>query len=659
MADATVRSPLMAAHSRRLVLLATAACLLPLLLQLPLSLGIAFGLGGVAIAALAWRQPINSVFRILLGIGGIVAVIAVAPGIGRDSACGVLAAMLALKPAETFSLRDGRSLVGFALFAPFATFLLDQGPLSLVLALVAIVLALLALQQLARDQAGVKPSPGARWWSTSTGVLRLIALGLPLALAAFWLFPRLPSPVWGLPDRVVARPGLSDNMTPGGFLDLKNDDSPAARVQFFGAVPSREQMYWRGPVLWDFDGRSWRQIKRLQQLPAPELRVGPTRWDYQIDLEPTDLDQLIALDVPVHVPDTANISIDFTAYASAKLNNVSRWRMQSAVPIAMDTDLLDALRQRALALPAGFNPRTLALGRQWRREAGRDDEGRSDMAIATRALEWIRRDFAYTLNLPLAGRNEVDDFLFDRKQGYCEHFSSSFVVLMRAAGIPARVVTGYAGGYRNPIGDYWLVLHSSAHAWAEIWLPHRGWVRMDPTAAVAPERVYDTLADRQPGRIGSFTGLVPMFNASDWMRRGWNDFVLGYSAQRQQHLLDAFGMDNLGMRGLILVFAFIAGLALAWMAWLIARGERERDPLLRAWRGLGARYVRIGRGRLAHEPAQAWAERAGADVPKAGQALRSLSQRFSNARYARSGASSPVQTDELHALLKDIDTHRP
>ena len=656
MADATTRSPLMEVHSKRLVLLAAAACLLPLLLQLPLTLGISFGLGALAIAALTWRHPINSVLRILLGLCGIVAVIAVAPGIGRDSACGVLAAMLALKPAETFSLRDGRSLVGFALFAPFATFLLDQGPLSLVLALAAIVLALLALQELARDQAGVKASPGARWWSTSTGVLRLIALGLPLALAAFWLFPRLPSPVWGLPDRVIARPGLSDNMTPGGFLDLKNDDSPAARVQFFGAVPNREQMYWRGPVLWDFDGRSWRQIKQLQQFPAPELRVGPVRWDYQIDLEPTDLDQLIALDVPVRVPDSASISIDFTAYAAAKLNNVSRWRMQSAMPIAMDTDLLDALRLRALALPAGFNPRTLALGRQWRREAGSDGEGRSDMAIANRALQWIHRDFAYTLTVPLAGRNEVDDFLFDRKEGYCEHFSSSFVVLMRAAGVPARVVTGYAGGYRNPIGDYWLVLHSSAHAWAEIWLPRRGWVRVDPTAAVAPERVYDTLADRQPGRIGSFTGLVPMFNASDFLRRGWNDFVLGYNTQRQQHLLDAFGMDNLGMRGLILVFGFIAGLALAWMAWLIARGERERDPLLRAWRRLGARYTRIGGGRFSHEPAQTWAERAGADIPKAGETLRSLSQRFSNARYA---GRATDQSEDVQALVDDIDAHRP
>ncbi len=142
MADSKPRSPLMEVRSRRLVLLATALCLLPLLLQLPRSLGIGFGLSALAIIALSWRHPMPSILRILLGVGGILAVAAVAPGIGRDTACAVLAAMLALKPAETFSLRDGRSLVGFALFAPFATFLLDQGPLSLVLALAAVVLAL-------------------------------------------------------------------------------------------------------------------------------------------------------------------------------------------------------------------------------------------------------------------------------------------------------------------------------------------------------------------------------------------------------------------------------------------------------------------------------------------------------------------------------------
>ena len=197
------------------------------------------------------------------------------------------------------------------------------------------------------------------------------------------------------------------------------------------------------------------------------------------------------------------------------------------------------------------------------------------------------------------------------------------------------------------------MLNSDAHAWAEIWLPRRGWVRLDPTAAVAPERVFDTLADRQPGRIGAFDGLVPMFNMGDWMRRGWNDFVLGYDARRQQRLLNPFGLERIGTRELILLFAAIAGLALAWMAWLLARGEREHDPLLRAWHRLGRRYARRGQGRGMHETAEAWAARVAADVPAAGEPLGALSQRFSDARYA------PIQPDALRRLLQDLAAHRP
>jgi len=650
---ARLTSPPMQPRGRVLVLLATAAGLLPLLLQLPPELGIGFGVCAILVGIVSWRRAPPALLRLLVGIGMIVAIAAVAPGVGRDTACAVLAAMLALKPSETFSLRDGRSLVGFALFAPFAAFLLDQGPISLVLALVAVLAALLALQQLAHDEAEVSASTGTKGWLASVGVLKLVLLGLPLALAAFWLFPRLPAPLWGLPERVVARPGLSDTMTPGGWLDLMNDDSPAARVQFFGPAPPQQQMYWRGPVLWDFDGRTWRQAKQLLAMPAAPMQPAGTQWEYQIEPEPTEERQLITLDLPTQVPDAAFISLDYSVLSNQPLNGVTRWRMRSAAPAAAEPDLPDPLRLRALELPRGFNPRTVALGRQWRAEAGADANGTADAAIANRALEMIRREFVYTLDVPLAGRNEIDDFLFDRKQGYCEHFSSAFVVLMRAAGIPSRVVTGYAGGYRNPIGDYWLVLNSDAHAWAEVWLPRRGWVRVDPTAAVAPERVFDTIADRQPGRIGAFDGLVPMFNASDWLRRGWNDFVLGYDAQRQQRLLNPFGGRRLGSHELILVFTVISGLALAWMAWLLARGERERDPLLRAWHRLGRRYARRGQGREMHEPAEAWAERVGADVPSAGEHLLALSRRFSNARYAA------VEPGVLRKLLQDLAAHRP
>ena len=654
MADVPPSSP-MSTASRRLVLLATAACLLPLLLQLPRSLGLGFGAGALVVATLAWHRPLPAPLRLLLGAGALVAVAAVLPGIGRDTGCAVLAAMLALKPSETFSQRDGRSLLGFGLFSPFATFLLDQGPTSLLLALLAVVLALLALQRLAAEEGEVAVADEPMVdRATLAAVGKLLALGLPLALAAFWLFPRLPSPLWGLPERAIATPGLSDSMSPGSWLDLMNDDSPAARVQFFGATPRPEQLYWRGPVLWDFDGRTWRRARDLRFFPPPGLKVDDGGgWDYQVDLEPTDNRQLIALDLPTVVPDGAWTSLDFSVWAAIPQHNLSRWRMRSAPAVEVQPNLHPQLRARALALPPGFNPRTLALGRQWRQQAGRDTRGAADRAIAERALAMIRRDFAYTLDVPLPGRNEVDDFLFDRREGYCEHFSSAFTVLMRAAGIPSRVVTGYAGGYRNPVGGYWLVRKSDAHAWVEIWLPDRGWTRLDPTAAVAPENVYDTLADRQPGRIGNLTALVPMFNASDWLRRGWNDFVLGFNAQRQQALLSRLGLRKLDPQHMVLLFALAAGLSLGWMAWTLARGERERDPLLRAWHALERRYRRIDRGREPHEPALEWARRVAADAPRSGEHLAALAQRFSDARYAGHAGG------DLGALLRALARHRP
>ncbi|MEE7548599.1 transglutaminase domain-containing protein, partial [Xanthomonas sp. Kuri4-1] len=234
------------------------------------------------------------------------------------------------------------------------------------------------------------------------------------------------------------------------------------------------------------------------------------------------------------------------------------------------------------ALPAGFNPRTLALARQWRREAGNDDA-----AIVQRALDWVRREFAYTLDTPPLGRDGVDAFLFRQKAGFCEHFSSSFVVLMRGAGIPARVVTGYAGGTYNRFGGYWVVRRLDAHAWAEVWLAGRGWVRVDPTAAVAPERIYDTLEDRLAGGGGNGDddglGWARVGEVGDWLRRSWNDLVLSFDASRQQRLLRPFGIERLDSTQLVLIFAVFAAAALGWMAWLLARGERERDPLLRAW----------------------------------------------------------------------------
>jgi transglutaminase-like putative cysteine protease len=579
----------------------------------------------------------------------------------------LLATMLALKPVELRHRRDARSLLGFALFSPFATFLLDQGPLSLVLGLVSLAVALMAMSALSEAESGEGEALTEPPLQRLRTVGRMALIGLPLALVVFWLFPRLVSPLWGVPDRAVTKPGLSDRMSPGDWVDLMGDDSPALRATFYGQQPEVTDLYWRGPVFWNFDGRAWSALRWAGPDAGRPVQAtaGERRYDYEIELEPTDRRQMVALDIPLSAPNDTLLDRDLSLRASQPLAALTRWRMQSAVPTTFETDLSPWLRERALRLPEGFNPKTIAMAQGWRRDADARYPGKAaaDEAIANRMLAWIRNDFVYTLDVDELGRHTVDEFLFETRAGFCEHFSSAFVVTMRAAGIPARVVTGYTGGYRNPIGDYWLVRRSDAHAWSEIWLEGRGWVRIDPTAAVAPERIYDTIDDRVPGAFAGFTGLGPVFDVGDWVRRGWNDFILGFNANRQRRLFSAIGVPDMDSARLSQLFVLGTLLALGGMWWLTTRNERERDPLLRAWRGLEARYRRIGLGRERHEPAQRWAERialsqstAEADGRNGASSLPSLSARFAHWRYARRDAGD---TQTLNALIRDIRRHRP
>jgi len=633
-------------NARNWTLASAALALLPLLLQLPSALAALIAVAGVATAALSLRGVLPMPVRLLLVVAMLGAIVwqmgAVRPG--RDTGCALLAAMLAIKSSELRSVRDARSLLGFALFGPFAAFLLDQGPLTTLLAALAGISGLLALQRLAHNEgrSAALPLPGQL-----RGVGRLLLIGLPLALACFWLFPRLSAPLWGVPERAVGTPGLSDSMEPDQWLDLMADDTPALRVQFFGPVPQPQQRYWRGPVLTRFDGHVWRRDRDAgYRRPAQVTHEGPG-WDYQIDYEPTDRRLLVALDLPTAAPEGTALNAEMSLASQRPLSALTRWRLHSAPATRFDAELSPYQRRAALQLPANFNPRTATLARQWRQEAGDDDA-----AVVRRALDWITADFSYTLETPAPGRDPVDAFLFDYKAGFCQHFSSAFVVLMRNAGIPARVVTGFAGGTRNRLGNYWVVRRMDAHAWAEVWLPQRGWVRVDPTAAVAPERILDTLEDRLPA--GADIDLQQRWlqagQIGDWLRRGWNDLVLSFDARRQQQLLQPLGLDELKPGQLLAGFVATALLAMGWMAWLLARGERERDPLLRAWHRLGRRYARLGLAREPHEPALAWAQRVHAQRPD--PALIALSQRFAEARYAGTRT-------ELAPLLRDLRRHRP
>lgn len=629
--------------ARHSALLAAAVCLLPLLLQLQMPLPVVIAVAAAIAAAMAARGATPGWLRTALALAAFGLVLAQSGmQFGRDTGCALLAGMLAIKPSELRTVRDARSLLGFALFAPFATFLLDQGPLSLALGLLGAVLVLAALARLSEHESGL-PAAQTRPLARIGIVVRLIAIGLPLALAAFWLFPRLATPLWGVPDLSTARPGLSEEMSPGDWIDLIADDTPALRATFRGPEPTTREMYWRGPTLTDYDGRTWRASQWTRHLPPAPVEHGVQVWDYEIALEPTERNLLVALEMPLSLPEGMHAAQDYTLTSPRRLDRVTRWQLRSSPSVRFEVDLPDPLRQMALRLPQDFNPRTRALARQWRAETP------DDAALVERALAWIRGEFAYTLTTPLAGRHAVDEFLFEQKAGFCEHYSSAFAVLMREAGIPTRVVTGYVGGYRNAYGNYWIVRRMDAHAWNEVWLEGRGWVRVDPTAAVAPERIYDTLEDRL-GAGGGGAAMAPILDLGDWARRAWNDFVLGFDAARQQRMLQRIGFDDLDTGRLTALFALCAALALAWMLWLVARTERERDPLLRAWHRLDRRYAKRGLGRSRHEPALAWAERVYAAHPSE-DALLALTRRFVASRYA------PPASDAT--LIQALRAHRP
>ncbi len=593
--------------------------------------------------AITWKRPAPLVIRLLLTFGLVGLVLsAYSFRIGRDTASGMLLAMLLLKPIELNTLRDARSLVGFGLFNLFAAFLLDQGPLTLVLAIPAAGLAFATFGRLADADAGM--TSAATNWKRMLAIAGLFALATPLALTGFWLFPRLGSPLWGVPEIAKAKIGISDRMAPGDWLDLLADDTPAFRVRFLGPAPHQDSLYWRGLVMWDFDGRAWTQPDWPRSRPPAPHAPASQPIVYELTLEPTDRRFLFALDLPQRAPDGANIAEDLSLTAQQPVSSLRAYAVVSAISANFEADLDPGIRAVALRLPPGFNPRAVALARQWRAQTADDTQ------IVRRALAMYHAQFSYSLAAPPLGRNSVDEFLFDTRIGFCEHFSSSFTFLMRAAGIPARVVTGYVGGYHNKIGDYWLVRQADAHAWSEVWLHGRGWTRVDPTAAVAPERVFKQAAEDNTASTGG-AGVGNLFDIGDWMRRGWNNLVLGFNAATQRSLLASLGMPDADSGVLAAAFGVATGLLLTIVGLFQLRNRGpSADPLLRAWSGFTRRLARSHLAKLPHEPALAFARRVGALVPAQRDELLSLSQRFVDARYSRSGLDEPTRRTLIQAL---------
>ncbi len=631
----------LAAATRRWCLVAAGAGALPLLVQIPAWLAFVLLAAGMlgALSGKPWPGWLRLLMTAMLS--GLV-LAAYGFQVGRDTASAGLLAMLMLKPSETYSTRDARSLLGFSLFAPFSAFLQNQGPLTMALCLLALLLSLSAWSAMLPGNQAKPAVPQLR----RAGLALLMAL--PMALAGFWLFPRLASPLWGLPGKSTGAMGLGDSMRPSDWLDVLVDDSPALRAHFFGRTPPREQMYWRGPVLTHFDGQTWTRRETIRPAAAPALRAIGETVRYEVMLEPTERRDLLLLDLPQGAPSIASLNSELTAVTSEPIDNLIRYRGQSAPRAQFTAALANWERYEALALPGGHDPRIRGLAQQWRAQTP------DPLKLTQRFLQWVRKDFQYTLAAPPLGYHATDEFLFDTRQGYCQHFSSAFVVFMRAAGIPARIVTGYVGGHYNRVGGYWLLYRKDAHAWAEIWIEGRGWQRVDPTAAVAPENILDTVDDLQAGRgfAGVANGMLqPVLDGTDFLRRQWNELALGFNAARQKTLLRPLGIREADAWQLVLAFMVGAGLALALTLGFLLRQHRDRsDPLVRAWRNFVRRLQRAGFAKTIDEPPLSYANRVAERLPGAAQALRSVSQRYCDWRYAGLALSD----DEKRSLIRRL-----
>jgi transglutaminase-like putative cysteine protease len=564
---------------------------------------------------------------------------------GRQPGIVLLMLFSGLKVLETRTHRDAAAAAFLGYFLIITNFLYTQS----ILTALAMAVALVAITATLTCFSAPNRAPSA---NLRTAAL-LLAHAVPAAAALFLLFPRIQGPLWGLPqDAYSARTGLSETMTPGGISRLVLSDAIAFRAEFDGVPPASQLRYWRGPVLWDFDGRTW-SAGPQSPVRFASPAAGTATYRYSVVLEPHNQTWLFALELPASLPEDARYSADGIVLAAAPVRTRVRYQMSSTVGSSAALEERPAQLARALRLPTDVNPRTLALGEELRLASRGDDE------IVARAVGFLRRGgYVYTLEPPLLGKDGVDEFLFDVKAGFCEHFSSAFVFLMRAAGVPARVVTGYQGGELNPVDRIITVRQSDAHAWAEVHLRGRGWVRVDPTATAAPGRLDAGLARavqqaQQPLLMrADFEWLRSVRNQWEAAAHKWNVWVLGYNAERQRELMSYAGLRSSDWRALVATLFTVLGiLTVLLLGWSLRRVARP-DPVQRAWRAFCAKLAARGVERSPAEGPRDYTARAARALPSARRAILRIGALYIGLRYGRE--RNPRGAKDLRRLVREL-----
>lgn len=608
----------------------------PHVLRLPVELGLLWLLAvGWRVRLLLYRQPAPAAWlrTLLTAVAAVALYLKFGTVLGREAGGALLVTMAGLKLFELRGNRDALVLVLLAYLLVAVQFMFTQSAWATLYAAAAVLL-------ITTGWLTLQPHNTQPWREHAGLALRLLGQALPLMLVLFLLFPRLPGPLWALPNDAHARTGLSGEMEPGRISGLALSEAVAFRADFHGAIPAPAQRYWRGPVFEFTDGRRWWGATDAADAAAsvPIVTRGAA-YRYVLTLEPSGTRWLPALELAGNVPADSVRLPSLELRTARALDTLRREEFVSFPDYRVSREHAQTLT-RNLQVPAAVGARVRELARRWRSAA------RNDRAVIAAALRHFNAEpFVYTLNPPPLGAQPVDQFLFDTRRGFCEHYAAAFTLLMRAAGLPARVVTGYQGGEPNPQGGYLIVRQSDAHAWAEVWLNGDGWVRVDPTAAVAPERIERRIdpAWAEAGDAVRFRldrdGLLAQTLrrarfAVDALDNGWNQWVLDYGAEQQRALLDGFGLHAAGWPELAWLLAAGAGATVAGLAWLLLRRPEAGNPAAEAYRRFCRKLARRGIPAPASEGPRDLLERIAQSHPQTLAAARVIVALYIGLQYA-------------------------
>ena len=613
----------------------------------------------------AWRVQI---FRMRVGyptrLAKVGLMLAVAAGviasrgslIGLDAGVVLLIAAFVLKLVELRSQRDALVLILLGFFCVVTAYLFDDSLIAAVYSLLPVSALLAAMIGLQQSRLAMRP------WPTLRLALGLLAQALPLMLLLFVFFPRL-GPLWALPNpNTQALTGLSDSMTPADVAELSKSDELVFTATFTGALPPRSQLYWRALTLEHFDGRRWSQTPSVSRLNPVQWTPNGEPWEYSVIAQPSGRHWLFALDVARSEDGAVQQRRDFSLQSLQAIDQPMQYPVRSWPAVLRDAEVPLSSLTDSLQLPADGDPRS----RAWARELQALNP--STEALVQALLKHFNREpYYYTLKPPPVGIDSIDEFLFRTRRGFCAHYAGAMTFVLRAAGIPARVVAGYQGGELNPRGNFLTVRQFDAHAWVEYWQAGQGWTSVDPTFAVAPERIeqgleqalsgeQSFLADSpfSPLRYRQLAWLNQLRLGWDNLNYGWQRWVLGYQGTQQLQLLQRwFGR----MDGQVLVLAMVGGggLLLGLLAlYLFKPWRREHDPLLSQYR----RFERLlGRHGLVREPAEgprAFAERAARQLPAQAVAIWAFFAAFEAQQYGLVAVDARTLAQRLRELRRDL-----